>query len=137
MPTTSRGYPYPDLSSAPNVPADIQALAVALDTDLASPARPFAQAAGAVILAGTAVVGGAFISAAIAFPAGRFSVNPLAQVTIAGANGGEQYCVAHVVVTSPTAATLYVYNAGTTAMTWASSAFNWYAVQMTPTTAAG
>lgn len=34
MPTTSRGYPYPDLSGAPNVPADIQALAVALNADL-------------------------------------------------------------------------------------------------------
>jgi hypothetical protein len=35
MPTTSRGYPYPGLTDAPNVPADIQALAVALNNDLA------------------------------------------------------------------------------------------------------
>jgi hypothetical protein len=33
MPTTTNlGLPYPGLTNAPNVPADIQALAVALDT---------------------------------------------------------------------------------------------------------
>lgn len=34
MPTTSRGYDYPVLGDAPNVPADMQALAESINTDV-------------------------------------------------------------------------------------------------------
>lgn len=36
MPTTTRGYPYPSTSDDPDVPADMQALAEAIDTDVAT-----------------------------------------------------------------------------------------------------
>lgn len=32
MPSTSKGFPYPDSTASPNVPADIQGLASAVDT---------------------------------------------------------------------------------------------------------
>lgn len=35
MPDTARGYPYPSLSDPANVPSDLQALAVAIGTDMA------------------------------------------------------------------------------------------------------
>lgn len=35
MPNTTRGYPYPNTSAAANVPSDLQALAGAIDTDVA------------------------------------------------------------------------------------------------------
>lgn len=38
MPETALGFPYPDSTDAPNVPADIEALADALDTILTLPA---------------------------------------------------------------------------------------------------
>ena len=34
MPTTTRGYPYPNPGDPANVPADMQALATAIDTDM-------------------------------------------------------------------------------------------------------
>jgi len=36
MPTTSKGFPYPSSSDNPNIPADFQALAEAIDTELDS-----------------------------------------------------------------------------------------------------
>jgi len=103
----------------------------------ADAARPFAQAAGSVSLAGTAVVAGGVASVAVTFPTGRFTVNPLVQVTMASAPGGSYYLVARITMTSPTAGNIYLMNAGTAAATWAAMTINWSAVQMTSTTAAG
>jgi hypothetical protein len=36
MPTTARGYPYPSSSDDPDVPADLAALATAIDADVAT-----------------------------------------------------------------------------------------------------
>jgi len=52
MPTTSRGYPYPAATDADNVPADMQALAAALDADLA----------GSLVLPGPVRIGGDYIA---------------------------------------------------------------------------
>lgn len=46
MPQTSRGYPYPTLSDAPQVPQHIQALAQALDTDVSALAALVQQLRG-------------------------------------------------------------------------------------------
>lgn len=43
MPTTTRGYPYPNAADPANVPADLQALATALDADVAG-ITPLVQA---------------------------------------------------------------------------------------------
>jgi hypothetical protein len=55
MPTTSRGYPYPADADDPDIPADLQALATALNTDVGGVAAASVNdgdAAGGV-LAGT------------------------------------------------------------------------------------
>lgn len=53
MPTTSRGYPYPAASDPDNVPADMQALADALNTDLN----------GSLVLPGPVRIGGDYVAA--------------------------------------------------------------------------
>lgn len=57
MPQTSRGYPYPTLSDAPQIPAHLEALARAVDTDVTgveqriAAARPVqAESTDAIVL---------------------------------------------------------------------------------------
>lgn len=100
---------------------------------------PFTQAAGSVGLAGAAVAPTNSVNTGITFPTGRFSVPPLVQATIAGVGGtgNSGNLVVRAVVSSTTAATIYLFNAGDTAATWSTLSINWSAVQMTSTSAAG
>jgi hypothetical protein len=85
MPTSPNyGLPYPALTDSPNVPEDVAALAVAVDTEIA---RVDAAAADALTnedyFAGSVTVnavGGTPTSAALAFGK-TFSVTPICAVT--------------------------------------------------------
>lgn len=53
MPTTSRGYPYPGLTDAPNGPSQVQALAVALNDDAATIVETFRNGDSSAIIGST------------------------------------------------------------------------------------
>lgn len=98
---------------------------------------PFAQAAGSVSLAGTAVAAGGAVSVVISFPVGRFTVVPLLQASMGVAPGGAALLTLHASASSTTNATIYLYNASGAVQTWVAMAITWSAVQMTSAAAAG
>lgn len=74
MPATpSRSYPYPTLDNSPNAPLDIQALAQALDVDVAAVAALAEYAEARARAASASVVAGALV---IRNAEGLFSVAP-------------------------------------------------------------
>lgn len=124
MPITGPGVPSSDaIQGAIDEGDDALAALLAL--------LPVRAAAGSVTVSLAAASSG---SATITFPAGRFTVAPLLYVSLANTGGGPQYVVRGVNSTT-SGALAVVYNAGLVAT--GSVLVNWFAVQMTETTAAG
>ncbi len=57
MPTTSRGYPYPAFTDAPNGPVQLQALAAALNTDVGAQAGAVAALQARAVVLGVGTIG--------------------------------------------------------------------------------
>jgi hypothetical protein len=100
MPTTPGGLPYPASTDPPNVPADIQALAQAVETQRER------VASGTVSWPSTAT--GATSAVAVSFPAGRFTLPPA--VTVSPVTAVPKNGAAGVGTPSATAVTLYWSN---------------------------
>lgn len=85
MTTPTHGFPFPTLGDVPNVPADMQALAEAVDATM-----PTTAAGVVTVPAPSAVPGGTGATAAVTFPEGRFSSPPAVSVTVEtlSGNGG-------------------------------------------------
>ena len=78
MPTTTNGLPYPASTAPPNVPADLQALAQAVDPFMGMPP----SASGIVSVAFNNV---AQVTVAVTFPVNRFAARaPSVTVTASG-----------------------------------------------------
>lgn len=118
MPTTTNGLPYPASTAAPNVPADIQALALALDPIAKTPK----VAAGIVSMTFAAEV---FRTAAVTFPVGRFTTAPAVNVTGSGTNAFVGYLLSSATTTGVTIG--LVTRGGTAATTTVGA--QWIAVQ--------
>lgn len=106
MPTTANlALPYPDLASAPNVPADIQALALALDA-ITGLKRTHGS-----------VVAGATNSSGVITVTHSLGVTPAnIQATVVGANSTGDMTLRRSAKTSTTFSLIYFYdgaNAGT------------------------
>lgn len=110
MPVTSRGFPYPADTATPDVPVDIKALADKLDLTV-----PYAEAAGAL---NHQTVNG-WNSAAVTFPAGRFSVPPIPAISwaISSGVGAPQMGVSALSAASMTVSVLHT-GAVTVAVYW-------------------
>lgn len=76
MPSTASGLPYPTSTDTPDVPRDIKALADALEARL-----PRASYAGALSVPVSNAVSA---TAAVTFPAGRFTAVPIVVVSTSG-----------------------------------------------------
>lgn len=124
MVTTTKGYPYPLPTDTPDVPRDLSALAAFLDTVV-----PFAFSAGTLAIAGLGA--GASATAAVTFPAGRFTQPPI--VTCSSDTNGN--IIANPISVTTTGFTMRVNNPGAVA-SGAGSA-RWIAVQMLTTSGAG
>jgi hypothetical protein len=76
MPQTATGWPYPSETDTPDVPRDIKALADALE----------ARVARAVLTGNTPVpvTSAASATAAVTFPAGKFTATPVIVVSTSG-----------------------------------------------------
>lgn len=132
--STSKGYPY--IQGTQNASL-IDDYALELANKLEA-AVPHAAAAGQATIAGTTLASGAAANVAITFPVGRFSVAPIVTVALASAQAGTATLTARILSVTTTGASVYVYNAGASSVTFTGSLLvNWEAVQMTPTTAAG
>ena len=92
-----------------------------------SPGTPFAEAAGTASVAGTGIP-------TVNFPAGRFTVAPLLEVTIITTTGG---LVAVPYVGSAPSTTSFVVRLFTLGGAQVAGTVHWRAVQMLPTAAAG
>lgn len=136
MGTTARGVVYPDDSSPiDGIQDDMEALAESVDVALddAVDALPFRTAAGEVVVSLSASNVG---FSPITFPVGRFTVPPLLLATIKTAPGGSQKFVVRALNTTVTDAAIYVYTGDASSAT-GSVSVAWFAVQMTPASAAG
>jgi len=126
-------------ASATTIPtAKIDQLQVATTLRGVNPAAPFAQAAGLVsgFSAGT-LNPGAGITSLVTFPAGRFTVAPLVQATLQNGPGGSGSLTARAMNATTAQVSVYVYNAGSSAVAFSGLNLAWSATQMTATTAAG
>lgn len=91
-----------------------------------SPGTPFAEAAGSASIAATGTT-------SIPFPAGRFTVAPLVEVTVITSGG----VVSVAYLGSPPTTTAVGVRIFTLGGAQAAGTVHWRAVQMTPTAAAG
>lgn len=132
--STSKGYPY--IQGTQNASL-IDDYALELANKLEA-AVPHAAAAGQATIAGTTLASGAAANVAITFPTSRFSVAPIVTATVASAQAGTATLVARVISITTSGASVYVYNAGASSVTFSGSLLvNWAAVQMTPSAANG
>lgn len=76
MPTTASGLPYPADTETPDVPRDIKKLADELEDRL-----PAAQHSAAITVTVTSADSG---TAAVTFPAGKFTAAPIVVVSTSG-----------------------------------------------------
>jgi len=83
MPSTASGLPYPALTDSPNGPVQIQALADALEPYIAKLGGIGPMASGSLTITPSAA--NTTTSAAVSFPAGRFSSGPT--VIVSGYTG--------------------------------------------------
>lgn len=106
MPTTPNlALPYPDLAGAPNVPADIMALAVALDASTVLPKRT----------RGTVTAGATNSSGVITVTHGLGVTPAIVMVSINGANSTSEKTLRTSARTSTTFSLIFFYggtNAG-------------------------
>lgn len=102
-----------------------------------SPSAPYAQAAGIVYLAGTAVAAGSSVHTGIAFPAGRFNRAPLVTATMITFPNGSEHLTVRCANVAYTGALLYLYNVGATTDSWSALTIHWTAVQMTASSSDG
>lgn len=136
MATPIYGWTTPALGSANNVPADLTSLATQIENtiDAIADRTAYAMAAGS-FSAGQKY---ATYTHTVTFPAGRFSVPPIVNATIANsASGSNQLQLVVGTVTSGSAEIIFLLAPGGS---WAAGLWctaNWEAVQMTSTTAAG
>ena len=117
--TASRKYPYPETSAVPNVPADIKALAEALDTSVTA---VVATADAATVTANNGVNAGtigvkvrygsanarANASFQVALPAGVFTATPIILLTVDAGSAKNDLWHMPVVMSGTTKDTLWV-----------------------------
>jgi hypothetical protein len=135
VPSTSRGYTYPDSTGHTRIWEHFEELADDIDTDLAAvfALLPVRVAAGAVNVTLTAAASG---NAAIVFPVGRFTVSPLVVALLNNAPGGTAKFVPRAINVTASGADIYVYTGDSSTQT-GTAGVSWIAVQMTASTAAG
>ena len=129
--TANRGLDTPDLDAPAHIPADSKVLADGVDAALGR--LPWAMAADSVLIP-TAAANSSVLT--VTFPASRFSVPPLMQVSLLGSPGGSANYVPRVVSRTSASAVIGIWDADGTNITVACTLM-WTAVQMTSTTAAG
>jgi hypothetical protein len=135
VPSTSRGYTYPDSTGHTRIWEHIEELADDIDADLVAALAllPVRVAAGAVNVTLTGV---ASSFASFTFPIGRFTVSPLVVALLNNAPGGSAKFVPRAINVTASGADMYVYTGDATTQT-ATAGVSWIAVQMTASTAAG
>jgi hypothetical protein len=135
VPSTSRGYTYPDSTGHTRIWEHIEELADDVDTDLAAVLAllPVRMAAGSISVTLTAATSG---FTAITFPVSRFSVAPLVIATLQDAPGGTGKFVPRVISITSSGANVYCYSGDGTSVT-GTATVGWIAIQMTASTAAG
>ncbi len=108
---------------------------ITVNGDITATNLPYRAAAGSYSMSATAAATG---NTTVTFPTNRFTVSPIVTVVGAGAPGGSQKVVARIAGTATSAAfTGYWYSGDQTNLTFSSMNFNYLAIQMTSTSAAG
>jgi hypothetical protein len=135
VPSTSRGYVYPDSTGHTRIWEHFEELADDIDTDLVAvlerlPVRMSAGSVSVVLSSDTVAF------TAITFPVSRFSVAPLVVATLQSAPGGSAKFVPRVISITTSGANVYVYTGDGTSQT-ATVTVAWVAIQMTAGAAAG
>lgn len=97
----------------------------------------YAEAAGQATVSGTAIAPAAPAIVAVTLPVGRFTQVPLIQLTMSNGPGGSANLVPRSINATTAGFSVYVYNAGAAAATWANLKVDWSATQMTAASAAG
>ncbi len=125
--TSTKGYPYIlGTDTADTIDDTSLALANKLEAVV-----PFAMSSGTVNVTLTASTSG---TATVTFPAGRFSVAPLVQLTKNSSNAAASLTIPMVTAVSASSMTVALYATATQTVT---VAVHWWAVQMTTAAANG
>jgi hypothetical protein len=126
-------------ASATTIPtAKIDDLGVTTYLRGVSASAPYAEAAGVQTgYSAGSHAPGTEIHATVTFPAGRFSVAPIVELTFQSIPGNTIYLDPRVGTIKATSCEVYIYNTGTTTVAYSGLSVGWTAKQMTPSSAAG